>query len=193
MAEVSKERVMMRSLLVLCLMLLASTAYGEDCSSLSSVDERIACQLEKHCPDAETDAEISACYERIIRSQLSSPQQERGASRDSGDAEAEFGLADRGRHPSTPQVSQVRSSITAMQASSHRRLLFLLENGQLWEQAEAQRVNYRVGDRVTVRRATFGSFRMVNDRNNRITTVRRVDCDGERNRAVEARCSAMGL
>lgn len=51
---------------------------------------------------------------------------------------------------------------------------FVLDNGQVWDQVEAQDVrNVRTGDAIRIQRASFGSFRLISSRGGSGHRVRR--------------------
>jgi hypothetical protein len=60
------------------------------------------------------------------------------------------------------QIEQVTAKVVEVSARPHGQFVVKLDNGQAWEQKMAERsVRLKVGDEVTIRRASFGSFMLV--------------------------------
>ena len=72
------------------------------------------------------------------------------------------------------EIDNVQMTVARIRVSPHGYHTFVMENGQMWEQVEAQRArNVRVGDVVTIERAALGSFRLVSSRGGAGHRVRR--------------------
>jgi hypothetical protein len=71
-------------------------------------------------------------------------------------------------------LSEIQSRISALRRQENGRLVFELDNGQVWLQAESpsQALQVKVGDAVVIRRAAMGSFLLVTE-HRRSTRVRR--------------------
>lgn len=93
---------------------------------------------------------------------------------------ADFGLSEKAKLAKDPaKAAEHPQSITAQVASvralKYGELVVTLDNGQVWQQIEAQRsAVVRAGDTVTIRRAVLGSFTLVT-KGGIATKVRRVD------------------
>jgi hypothetical protein len=92
---------------------------------------------------------------------------------------ADFGLTEHARRSLEPDPAKRKpSSITAAVAAVTRgrdtRFVITLDNGQVWRQIETlSQARVDVGDTITIREASLGSFLLVTS--NRIATrVRRV-------------------
>jgi hypothetical protein len=73
------------------------------------------------------------------------------------------------------QSDQVTAKITELATLPHGQLLLTLDNGQVWQQKTADRaLRLEVGDQVTVKRATLGSFLLTAEGNNGAMRVQRV-------------------
>ncbi len=58
---------------------------------------------------------------------------------------------------------QVRIAQITTRADGYR--IFIMEDGQRWRQLERRHLTFRVGDQVTIRRASLGSFMLVPEGN----------------------------
>jgi hypothetical protein len=58
-------------------------------------------------------------------------------------------------------VEQLTAKVVEVSAAPHGEFVAKLDNGQVWQQKLIDRVRVRVGDEVTIRRASFGSFMLV--------------------------------
>jgi hypothetical protein len=71
-------------------------------------------------------------------------------------------------------VSEIAATISEVLKDSTGKSVFVLDNGQIWRQADAFNLpNARVGTSVTIKRGALGSFRMVpSDSNRSIQVIR---------------------
>ena len=73
------------------------------------------------------------------------------------------------------EASQLTSRVTAVSTVPNGGLLVTLDNGQVWQQKTADRpLHIKVGDQVTIKRATLGSFLLTSDTVNGSMRVSRV-------------------
>lgn len=72
-------------------------------------------------------------------------------------------------------VDEISGKVVAVARDPYRRHTVTLDNGQKWTQTRTDRFDVDVGDDVTVRKATLGSFTMKNETDGGQTKVRRVD------------------
>ena len=73
------------------------------------------------------------------------------------------------------EASQLTAKVTAVSAPPNGGLVVTLDNGQVWQQKTADRaLHIRVGDQVTIKRATLGSFLLTSDTVNGSMRVSRV-------------------
>ena len=71
---------------------------------------------------------------------------------------------------------ELKSIIKEIQSSNKRRLRFVLENDQIWENADNSKVGLpRVGDAVVIRRGALDSFYLRKANVNRSFRVRRIE------------------
>lgn len=81
----------------------------------------------------------------------------------------------RAREPRSDQQPQpVRAHIAAIEVRAYGRLVFELDNGQAWQQIEADGRYFRVGAEVTVERAGLSGYRLIaeNGVSTRVSRVR---------------------
>ncbi|MCC7463007.1 MAG: hypothetical protein IT480_11165 [Gammaproteobacteria bacterium] len=91
----------------------------------------------------------------------------------------EFGLTERQRaarqpEPAEPPATALTAAVTAVRKLPAGYLRIDLDNAQQWQQTEIDPYLYlRVGEHVTIRKATLGSF-LLQTSSNQSTRVRRV-------------------
>jgi hypothetical protein len=96
------------------------------------------------------------------------------AQREAFGAEAVASRPDRFK-PDAGQLQQVETGITEMLTNVSGLGVFLLENGQLWRQADTVGLpNVRPGDRVRLSRASLGGYHMTFLKQKRRTLVKRM-------------------
>jgi hypothetical protein len=96
--------------------------------------------------------------------------------------EEEFGLtpaqlAERDREDSSaPELDQLEARVASLERTGAGHFVLTLDNGQRWiEVAPSQRVRFRAGESVTIRRAALGSFLARGPNSGGGVRVRRLD------------------
>jgi hypothetical protein len=96
--------------------------------------------------------------------------------------EEEFGLSaaqvvERERADSpTPELDQLEARVASLERTGAGHFVLTLDNGQRWiEVAPSQRVRFRAGEPVTIRRAALGSFLARGPNSGGGVRVRRMD------------------
>jgi hypothetical protein len=75
---------------------------------------------------------------------------------------------------STEGLERVQLTVARIANRANGRHAFIMENGQIWTQAEAQNVaNVRVGDTISVRRGAIGNYMLSPSRGGAAHRVRR--------------------
>lgn len=136
----------------------------------------------RECLEIPGDAERLACYDSafgrrsvavpaspdVPTAARPAPASETSAAPILVDPVAEFGLSESQKRAQNPERAKDVSpeSITAKVSQVGRQptggLLVTLENGQVWAQSESlSKARIAVGDEVTVRKATMGSYMLV--------------------------------
>lgn len=84
------------------------------------------------------------------------------------DAEADFGLTEADKRALDPeraeksQLTSIRGTVASVARRPTKELVVTLENGQVWVQSESvTHVTLKVGDVVTIRRASLGSHMLI--------------------------------
>lgn len=147
------------------------------------------------CAAKVNDAERLACYDAAVGSMSSEARQASearvaeakvaqaaaaAAAASAAQAEAAKAEADRlagfGKPASAGDtVSEIEAAITEMLRDSTGKSVFILDNGQIWRQADGFRFPaMKVGTAVTVKRGALGSFRLVPADSNRSVQVIRM-------------------
>ncbi len=77
--------------------------------------------------------------------------------------------------PDPGQVQEVEASITEMLTNRSGLGVFLLDNGQMWKQADTIGLpNIRIGDRVKITRTALGGYNLLFLKQKRDTPVKRI-------------------
>lgn len=84
------------------------------------------------------------------------------------DAEADFGLTEADKRALDPeraektQLTSIKSTVASVARRPTKELVVTLGNGQVWVQSESvTQVALKVGDVVTIRKASLGSHMLV--------------------------------
>jgi hypothetical protein len=72
------------------------------------------------------------------------------------------------------EAQQIEAGITELLRDAAGKTIFVLDNGQMWRQADAFSVPAKVGNKVIVKRGTFGSYRLLIAGSNRSAQVIRM-------------------
>ena len=75
------------------------------------------------------------------------------------------------RAAADPGVDRLEATVTELSTRPLGQLVLTLDNGQVWAQKTADSAPIKVGDRVVIKKASFGSFLLVapNKRTTRVT------------------------
>ena len=138
---------------------LAIAAEEVDCSTLENAEERLACydarfqEKSVEPPVAEAEKEAPQIVSEPVRS--TEPQAAEPPPVAPVDSKEEgktwlFG---------SPKVD-ITSTIRAIRAGEKQKMVFRLENDQIWIQATPRPLPFQVGDTVTIKNAFFGGYFM---------------------------------
>jgi hypothetical protein len=152
-----------------------TSAVGEGraaaCARIESTAERLACydaafgvQADTQQPTADEVADdpgvaASAATAAGAAAQSNAPD------------EADFGFT---KPKSETEGESLTSAISGLSKDAYKRLVFELENGQVWRQIEYKRLSVDVGDVAVIRHGSFSSYKLYIGDTKRWTRVRRV-------------------
>lgn len=134
------------------------------------------------CTAILSDAERLACYDRAVKA-FSSEARVVAERREAQSAKlaaaaaaaAAAQKADSFGRASEARIESVESTLKEMLTDSTGKSVFILENGQIWRQADGFRIpNVRPGTAVTVKRGAMGSYRLTIAGSNRTAQVVRM-------------------
>ena len=70
-------------------------------------------------------------------------------------------------------LKELTALVTEVRPAGPGRILVTLDNGQIWSQVSAPSLKIKANDKVTIRKAAFGSYKMKKDGSNRMMRVHR--------------------
>ena len=164
---------MVRTGAVLCVFVLvqwATNAQAEgadlDCAQIEDARERLACFDQKYPRDPDkpnvvpgTRIESSAPRPRAAQQSTDDRQApyEPQAERREEPAEDRRGFPSGGLLDARDDVN-ISSTIAAVRFRDKQKMVFRLENGQIWMQSSPRDLPIRVGDAVTIKSGTIGGY-----------------------------------
>jgi hypothetical protein len=152
---------------LVALIMYSSLAQGlesEDCAQIENERDRLAC-FDEHFPRSEpsTTDQIPA----VTTEQTGQPQQEQKSSAPS----RRWRL---GKIFGKRNADTIEGTISAIRIRDRQKMVFQLDNGQIWMQDSPRNLPIRKGDRVTIRSGFIGGFVLRNS-SGTSTRVRRID------------------
>jgi hypothetical protein len=93
------------------------------------------------------------------------------AAKAEADSKVAFGMASRDE---AAAAQQIEAGITELLKDASGKTIFVLDNGQMWRQADAFSVPAKVGGKVIVKRGSLGSYRLFLAGSNRSAQVIRM-------------------
>jgi hypothetical protein len=170
---------MIRTTFATALLMLACIHIGH---AAETEDELAACRA------VEADAERVACYDAIDHGQVEEEKEispvvpAAAAAEVATSPDEEFGKTtndDLTRDPEEPNSDddddQLTATVTGVREYKRDRFMVTLDNGQEWRQSSASTLRLDVGDKIVIRKAAFGSFKMAKEGSSRWMKVRRND------------------
>ena len=73
------------------------------------------------------------------------------------------------------RIDSISAQVTRLQQYDFEKVVISLDNGQAWKQIDSSRLRLKVGDDVTIERASFGSFMLRKKDSKRTMRVSRMD------------------
>ncbi len=162
-------------LLILPAPALAQMADLVKCAAIARDAERLACYdaaVADSSPQARAASEVRAKETaKIVAAEAAAAAL---AKREAFGAEGVKSRPDRFKLDAN-EVQTVESSVTEMLTNRSGLAVFLLENGQLWRQADTVNLpNVRPGDTVKIDRAALGGYNLTLVKQKRVVLVKRV-------------------
>jgi hypothetical protein len=149
--------------------LAAACAWGTACAA-----EPLPASLEA-CAELPRDSERLACYDQAVAAlktgKTASPVSAEnmfGATRDTATGSPDLEGVKR------EELKQISGIVTSLRRMNDGMILIELDNGQVWRQQDSEtRMMVATGDRVTIVRASMGTFRIA-DKTGRFARFKRV-------------------
>jgi hypothetical protein len=118
------------------------------------------------CAQEKDDAQRLVCYDREMARYTVAPEQTFGLS-------AEKVRKTQHLEPAVTEPQSLSAKVTALAQRPYGQLVFTLDNGQVWVQQEAAESRIKIGDTITLKPGTFGSYFLASP-SGRATRVKRV-------------------
>lgn len=168
---------------ILC-MLVVFSAKAQDtlqddlnaCNAVPDSQERLACfeALADEPRAVAPDTPPPVAEDRAadpVRSPVTPVRQSETAGSDNPD----FGLEHKQAKTPDSETEPMQFTVSAARHNDFTGWTIAFENGQVWRQVGTDRYDIRVGDTYTIQPASFNSFLLGNNRNNRKIRVSRVE------------------
>ncbi|MEJ6474256.1 hypothetical protein [Pseudoalteromonas piscicida] len=146
--------------------------------------ETINTQALQACTLIENDFKRLMCYDNVIANKPITEQRgtlthTHGNSRQTQvpvleSKEDGFGLENQIKVASE-EIDEIRAKVTKVSTQGRGKMVFTLDNGQIWKQLSPETFSAEEGDTLTIERASFGSFLMKKEGLHRTTRVKRVN------------------
>ena len=150
----------------------AGAADAEECANISAAQERLACFDRAFGAEGETESAApapaaapeaaGAAAAAAVTATVAQPAPE----------DADFG---RQKSKAELEGESLTSGLAATGKDAYDRLIFELDNGQIWRQIEYKRFPIDAGEVVEIRHGAFGSYKLYIKGKKRWTRVRRVE------------------
>ena len=135
------------------------------------------------CRQIEEIAARVACYDKFVDAHYSmdSSDSVEVSAATGPDAESLFGTSDAEAKRivessmAIEQISQIEAVVTDVRESATEKLTVALDNGQIWQQLDSQRLLLKSGETVIIRKASLGSFLMEKQSGSRSIRVKRAN------------------
>ncbi|MEM7101348.1 MAG: hypothetical protein AAF541_24060 [Pseudomonadota bacterium] len=136
-----------------------------DCAQVENARERLACFDRKYPRDPEKPNVVPGIQSSTPRSRLptETPSQQTPQSEVAAPApqpeEDRRGFPSGGLLDDTEDVN-INSTIAAVRDREKQKMVFRLENGQIWMQSSPRALPINVGDKITIKSGTIGGYIM---------------------------------
>ena len=141
------------------------------------------------CRDLSSDAERLNCYDAAVdsREQPASPQPTAATTTPATAVPATISQEELfGKNSSEVQrtveeatgsepIDSISAQVSRLQQYDYDKVVVSLDNGQVWKQVDSSNVRLRVGDDVTIERASLGSFMLKKSGSKRTMRVSRMN------------------
>ena len=143
----------------------ASGSEGRDCSTIEDADERLSCYDRQYSREPASDEPASPATMTEIETM---PVTGQSAAETTVEDVAPAAAAAEGAGPESEEQRtffgseklNLTSTIAAIRAGEKQKMVFRLENAQIWIQATPRPLPFREGDTVTIKNAFFGGYFM---------------------------------
>ena len=85
-----------------------------------------------------------------------------------------FGAEQTGATKDDEKIDELSTSVSGSYKDAYGKYLLVLDNGQFWKQLDGTLLTIRNGDKVTLKRAALGSYRLNVERQKRTVSAKRI-------------------
>jgi len=130
-----------------------------DCAAIESPDERLACFDAAYRSGAESPSATESVPDDSgpAASVVLPAGAAAGAAQVTTPSEADFGIE---KPKSETEGESLVSGIAAVSRDGYDKLIFELDNGQVWRQTEYKRFPVKAGQVAEIRHGSFGSYKL---------------------------------
>jgi len=158
-----------------CIQLALAADEPADCAAIESPDERLACfdaayRSGTEAPPATESEPVDRGAAEPAASVVVPAAAAAGAARVATPSEADFGIE---KPKSETEGESMVSGIAAVSRDGYDKLIFELDNGQVWRQTEYKRFLVKPGQVAEIRHGSFGSYKLYIQGKKSWTRVRR--------------------
>lgn len=141
-----------------------------ECAAIKSAGERLACYDAAYAkPQPLAQPQAADEVDEVLAPAAAANAT--GASQSAASTDADFGFA---KPKQETEGESLTSGISSIDKDAYRRLIFELENGQVWRQIEYKRFDADAGEVAVIRHGSFGSYKFYVEGTKRWTRVRRI-------------------
>jgi len=161
--------------LAFCVQFALAADDSADCAAIESSDERLACFDAAYGAGAETppdtaSAPVDGGPAEPAAGVVVPAAAAAGAAQVTTPSEADFGIE---KPKSETEGESLTSGIAAVKRDGYDKLIFELDNGQVWRQIEYKRFSAKAGQVAEIRHGSFGSYKFYIKGGKNWTRVRR--------------------
>ena len=148
---------------------------AQECATIESASERLACFDAQYGKSKESVRAAPPTGDDVDKNKSAAAAGTAAATtavdKSATSTDDDFGFT---KPKQETEGESLTSGISAVSKDAYRRLVFELDNGQVWRQIEYKRFTADAGDVTVIRHGSFGSYKLYIEGTKPWTRVRRV-------------------